>query len=119
MKIKEYAFLIRTQTDNKGIESLRMKQNRFVRAISLLIQFAVRNGFEITFGDAHAKNGHMTDSLHYSRLAIDLNIFKGGIYLKHGSDYEVLGHYWEKLGGSWGGRFGDGCHFSLAHDGRR
>jgi len=30
-----------------------------------------------------------------------------------------LGLYWESIGGSWGGRFGDGNHFSLEHEGRR
>jgi len=30
-----------------------------------------------------------------------------------------LGEYWESIGGSWGGRFGDGNHYSLKYKGRR
>jgi len=29
----------------------------------------------------------------------------------------LLGEYWEGMGGSWGGRFSDGNHFSLTHNG--
>ena len=28
-----------------------------------------------------------------------------------------LGEYWESIGGSWGGRFNDGNHYSLEHNG--
>ena len=119
MELQEYEQLRRTETDVVGIESLRMKQSRFVRLISLLIQFADLNGFEITFGDAWANSGHMDNSLHYSRLAIDINLFSLDECLTETNDYNVLGQYWESLGGSWGGRFGDGCHFSLEHEGRR
>ena len=119
MELQEYEQLRRTETDVVGIESLRMKQSRFVRLISLLIQFAILNGFEITFADAFAKTGHIDYSLHYIRLALDINLFKHEQYLTARLDYEFLGEYWESLGGSWGGRFGDGCHFSLEHEGRR
>ena len=114
-----YEHLRRVETDDKGIESLRMKQNRFARLISLLIRFAIVSGFEITFADAFATEGHKEDSLHYCRLAVDLNIFKDGVYLEGGPGYEVIGKYWESLGGSWGGRFDDGWHFSLEHEGRK
>jgi hypothetical protein len=30
--------------------------------------------------------------------------------------YKPLGIKWELLGGTWGGRFNDGNHFSLAHN---
>jgi len=61
----------------------------------------------------------MKNSLHYIRLAIDLNLFKGGVYLTETMDHETLGLYWEGIGGSWGGRFGDGNHYSLEYKGRR
>ncbi len=58
--------------------TLRETQSKFVRMIATLIQFAYEKGYELTFGDAWAKTGHTTNSLHYERLAIDLNLFKDG-----------------------------------------
>jgi len=118
-QLKQYERLRRLKVDNKGFESLRYKQSRFVRLVSLLIIFADDQGYELTFGDAYANTGHMSNSLHYSRLAIDLNLFKGGVYLTETMDHETLGLYWESIGGSWGGRFGDGNHYSLEYKGRR
>lgn len=111
--------LLRYTVNGQGVETLRMKQSRFARMIILLLLFIDEAGLEVTFGDAWAKEGHMNNSLHYIRLAFDLNLFKNGNYLTHLKDYKAVGEYWESIGGSWGGRFGDACHFSLAHDGRR
>ena len=119
MELLEYNRLRRVEVTSGGTETLRMKQNRFVRLISLLIQFAISEGFEISFGDAFATSGHRKGSLHYKRLAIDLNLFKNGTYLTTTEAHRVLGEYWESLGGSWGGRFGDGNHYSLQHLGKR
>ena len=99
--------------------TLREKQSKFVLMVRDLISFAYRHGYELTFGDAYATSGHMEKSLHYKRLAIDLNLFKDGIYLTKTEDHLPLGEYWESIGGSWGGRFKDGNHYSLAHGGRR
>jgi len=99
--------------------TLREKQSRFVWMVSRLIRYAYNLGYELTFGDAWARDGHMDGSLHYIRLAIDLNLFKDGTYLTTTEDHRPLGEYWESIGGSWGGRFGDGNHYSLAHNGRK
>ena len=99
------------------LETLRRKQSRFARMIALLILEADRLGYEITFGDFYAHEGHMEKSLHYKRLAADLNLFKGGEYLSSSEAHRPLGEYWESLGGAWGGRFGDGNHYSLEHKG--
>jgi len=56
-------------------------------------------------------------SLHESKLAIDLNLFRDGKYLAQTHDHEPLGLYWESIGGAWGGRFNDGNHYSLEHNG--
>lgn len=98
---------------------LREKQSRFVRMVALLIQFAYELGYELTFGDAWAKSGHKENSLHYDRLAIDLNLFRDGKWLNKTEDHRALGEFWESIGGSWGGRFGDGNHYSLEHQGRK
>ena len=99
--------------------SLREKQSKFVRMVADLIIFAYDNGYELTFGDAYAQSGHMKNSNHYIRLAVDLNLFKDGKYLQDTAHHKPLGEYWESIGGSWGGRFQDGNHYSLEHKGRK
>ena len=98
---------------------LREKQSKFSKMLVLLVIYAEFLGYEITRGDAYAKTGHMIDSTHYIKLAQDLNLFKNGRYLKTTKAHLPLGLFWEFLGGSWGGRFGDGNHYSLEHNGRK
>ena len=98
--------------------ALQPQQSRFVRMVALLIQFATEQGYEFTFGDAwaHEEDGrHVHDSFHYKRLAIDLNLFRNGQWLKDTEYHRPLGEFWESLGGTWGGRFPkpDGNHYSL------
>ena len=111
-------------------ETLGQKQRRFTRLIGLLIEYAYQEGCELTFGDAYRdprvhgavgekKSYSSAGSLHKERLAVDFNLFKDGQYLTRSEDYALLGEYWESLGGSWGGRFNDGNHFSLEHGGRK
>lgn len=111
--------------------TLREKQSLFVRLVAELIQFATQEGFELTFGEAwrtpeqaalNAKSGKgIKNSLHVDRLAIDLNLFKDGQYLADTESHRVLGEWWEKLHPlcRWGGRFKDGNHYSLEHEGRK
>ena len=99
--------------------SLRKKQSKFVKMVALLIFYADSIGLELTFGDAWAHNGHKRRSLHYDRLAIDLNLFKDGEYMISTEDHRKLGEFWESIGGSWGGHYEDGNHYSLEHDGRK
>ena len=102
-------------------ETLRQKQSRFVRMVGLLIDYAYLQGFELTFGDAYALTGHKENSLHGKRLAIDLNLFRNGEYLTTTEAHLPLGEFWERIGGTWGGRFStpDGNHYSLEHEGIR
>lgn len=108
--------------------TLLQKQQEFVLMISQLIQFAYQNDYRLTFGDAYRdprlhgemgvkKSYSSAKSNHKIRLAVDFNLFKDGKYLTATEDYTKLGVYWESLGGSWGGRFNDGNHFSLEHEG--
>ena len=95
--------------------------------LAKLITWTEENGYELSLGEAYrppelaelyAKQGKgIKNSLHTQRLAIDLNLFRDGKYLSSTSDHEPLGVYWESLGGSWGGRFNDGNHYSLEHEG--
>ena len=90
--------------------------------IALLILHAEQLGYELTFGEAYrmpdATHGHPT-SLHKQRLAIDFNLFKDGKWLTTTKAHEPLGEYWESIGGTWGGRFGDGNHYSIEHEGMK
>jgi len=94
--------------------TLREKQSKFMYMLHLLIEFAYRNGYELTGGDLFATSGHKDGSFHYRRLAIDLNLFIDGEYQETTEAHTELGEYWESLGGTWGGRFKhkDGNHYS-------
>ena len=98
------------------MSTLRNQQSKFTLNVSKLITFAYDRGYELTFGDAYAKDGHMRNSLHYSRLAVDLNLFRDGHYLDETMDHEELGMYWESLDVDckWGGHFNDGNHYEMS-----
>lgn len=101
--------------------TLREKQSLFVQLVGKLIEHAYELKYELTFGDAYATVGHMKGSLHGIRLAIDLNLFKDGKWMQTSEDHKPLGEYWESLHElcAWGGRFKDGNHYSLAHEGKK
>lgn len=96
---------------------LSERQRRFTAQAAELIRFAYSNGLELTFGEAYrteeqqklyfqSGKSRTMASPHRDRLAVDLNLFKGGRYIADGEAYRPLGEKWEALGGKWGGRFG-------------
>ncbi len=113
------------------------KQALFTMLVADLIQHAHGQGWQLTFGEAYrtpeqaalnAQKGiGIARSLHTDRLAIDFNLFKGGVYQTVTEAYRPLGEYWEAQSQlpayqcCWGGRFtrADGNHFSLAYEGRQ
>lgn len=110
--------------------SLRRKQTEFARLVPRLIDKAFDLGFEITLGDAYRDprvHGEMgvrksyshPRSAHKVRLAIDLNLFKDGEFLEGSESHRPLGEWWEQQHpeARWGGRFDDGNHYSLEHNG--
>lgn len=116
---------------------LSEKQAIFTRLVARLILRAEVLGYDLTFGEAYrppelsrlyAEQGRGIEySLHSERLGIDFNLFRDGAYLKHSEDWKELGEWWEQqsirhngevLVCCWGGRFGDGNHFSIKHGGR-
>jgi hypothetical protein len=110
--------------------SLGNKQRKFTLMVAQLIQWAYDNGYELTVGDAYRdprlhgqvgeKKGYgASSSCHKLRLAIDLNLFIDGVYQMSSEAYTPLGEYWESIGGSWGGRFEDGNHFSVEWEGKK
>jgi len=109
--------------------SLVAKQGKFVQMIAELVNFAFSKGYVLTYGEAYRppetakmyqeKGIGIANSLHTIRLAVDFNVFKDGVYLASGDKFTDLGEFWEQIGGTWGGRFEDGNHFSLSHNGVR
>lgn len=109
--------------------TLRQKQSIFALKVAELIEEAYERGYEITIGHVYrtkeeAKRLGFEHSLHCDKLAIDLNLFKDGRYLRKTSDHLELGEYWESLSTAdfichWGGRFGDGNHYSIGHGKRK
>ena len=104
-------------------KSLRERQSEFASKVPMLINKALELGYEVTLGDAyrdprvHGSFGERkgygeSKSFHKLRLAIDINLYKEGKYLTKTEDHKVLGEYWESLGGSWGGKWQDGNHYS-------
>lgn len=114
--------------------TLLQKQQMFAHLVSGLLLAASKFGYSCTLGEAYrspeeaarlaALGKGITQSLHTQRLAIDLNLFRDGVLLTKSEDYQTLGEWWELNSTPdyqccWGGRFRDGNHFSLAHNGRK
>ena len=99
-----------------------------------LFIYIFSTGYAATGGDLLSKpeyKVHRANSVHYDRLAIDLNLFKDGVFLDKSTHHLKFGQYWESLhelcrwGGNWDKdsnpfKFGenDGNHYSLTHEGR-
>ena len=111
--------------------SLSQKQRLFLRLTVEFFEWAHRQGYEFTYGEAYrtpeqaalnAKSGKgISNSLHCDRLALDPNLFIGGVYQTTTEAWKPLGEHWEGLHPlcKWGGRFGDGNHLSLEHEDRK
>ena len=94
--------------------SERQRQSEFARMVPRLIDAAFAMGYEVTLGDAYRDPRcpyGSKSSKHKRRMAIDLNLFRDGVYLTATEDHAALGAHWESLGGIWGGRFEDGNHY--------
>lgn len=109
--------------------TLGEKQRLFTRLVGRLIEHAYAIGYELTFSEAYRtpdqaeRNASVgvgiRNSLHCKRLAIDLNLFKDGVYLTQTEHHRPLGEWWERQSPMcrWGGRWGDGNHYSMEHGG--
>ena len=95
---------------------LSEKQRAFTKALNLLLTWAHAEGYEFTLGAATVplSDPRPSSSFHKRRLAIDLNLFIDGVYQRTTEAHRPIGEMWEKLGGTWGGRFSnaDGNHYS-------
>ncbi len=114
--------------------TLRDKRVAFTLHVADLIHEAGVLGYEIALNEvlrsqaaanANAAVGTgIRNSLHVIGLAVDVALYRCGEYLTASEDYRSLGEWWELQSTpeytlSWGGRFGDGNHYSMMHEGRR
>lgn len=80
-------------------------------------------GLFLRLADCIADNtgSGIRNSLHELLLAADISLFVNGVYLEQSESYRAAGEYWESLDPLcvWGGRFNDGNHFSMTHEGRK
>ena len=98
------------------------KQRLFGSLLPLLLGYVKVLGFECKIAYCmRCKDCPVgkKNSNHKKQLAIDLDLFKDGAYVTDGEVHTPLGEFWESLHPlcRWGGRFGDGNHYSLEHQG--
>jgi hypothetical protein len=112
---------------------LLQKQFEFGLLLPLLLAKATELGYQYTMGEILrsqeeanrlAKLGvGSKNSVHRLKLAVDLNLFRDGVYQTSSEAHRALGTYWESLSAGkdftthWGGHWGDGNHYSIGHGG--
>lgn len=109
-------------------------QQLFAETTIFLYNKIVAKGYKFTYGETwrdpriavlDAKDGKgIIRSLHFERLAVDLNLYKDGKWLTNTEDHRPFGEYWKTLHPlcRWGGDFQtrpDGNHYSMEWQGRR
>jgi len=99
-------------------------QRKMTLMLGRLIVYAYNMGYELTLAEGYDDDGegHMKGSLHYERLAQDLNLFKNKVWLDKGPEMEkgfnLLHDFWDLMGGAK--RIDkDLNHFSLGYQGKR
>lgn len=111
--------------------TLGQKQRLFAGLVGKLLTHIYEQGYEVSLDWAYrppevaayyADLGiGIRSSLHTVKLAVDLNLFKDGVWLRDTEAHRPFGEWWEKQHelARWGGRFNDGNHYSLEHEGRK
>jgi hypothetical protein len=116
---------------------LLARQQLFSKLLAELILYAYSRGYKLTLaevgvqGSRRSRDGrtyedgvHMRDSLHYARLAADLNLFVNDLFIRDSRSvaWQDLGSYWQTLHPlcRWGGTFtrADANHVSIAFMGK-
>jgi hypothetical protein len=111
--------------------TLREARCAFTALLPNLIRQAHALGLECAAGEIqrdprvaalNARSGRgIRRSVHLQGLAIDLHLYRGGRYLTLTEDHQQLGEWWEKQHpkARWGGRWGDGNHYSFEWQGAK
>ena len=112
------------------VVTLSERQQVFARNVARLILYIAESNYACTLGEAYrtpeqaalnaAKGIGIKNSLHCKRLALDINLFKDGVFLTDEESHRPFGEWWEAQDPShrWGGRFKDANHYSLTDDGK-
>jgi hypothetical protein len=87
--------------------TLGQRQRLHVQLTAKLIEFIYAQGLEATWGETYrtpqqaaanaASGAGILNSLHIERLAVDLQIFKDGVYATDVAVYKPLADYWLTL----------------------
>lgn len=99
-------------------------QEKFPLMLANLIIYIYEQGYTVRFGEGYDDDGvgHKKNSLHYIKLAIDLNLFKDGVWLDKGIEMEkahnLIHDKWDSLGGA-DRIMNDLNHYSLEYRGMR
>jgi D-alanyl-D-alanine dipeptidase len=109
--------------------SLSEVQQQFAQYVAQLLLYVAECGYGCTLGEAYRPQEmqelyyeqgktQTLNSMHTKRLALDINLFKDGVYLTDSADYTFLGEFWCSLDPccEWGGNWttlADGNHFEL------
>lgn len=100
---------------------LGLKQELFGRLYAEHLVWLTEQGYQYRLGDVFAREGHMEGSMHYLKLAGDINLFRDGEFLTRTLDHKFSGEKWKTRHPlcRWGGDFRkkDGNHYSLTHNG--
>ena len=106
--------------------TLREKRCLFTQLLCQHILWIIEQGYEVSLDEGLDRitpkdptSDHMKGSLHNVGLAQDMNLYKNGVWLQRTEDHTFSGEHWESLNPlcRWGGRFKDGNHYSLEHEG--
>jgi hypothetical protein len=114
--------------------TLGEKQRLFSRLLPKLLHYIHGQGYDVALAEGYVglsvnkpteDTPHLRSGGHFQKIAQDLDLFHldpetGRIeYLRETDAHQTFGEYWESLHPlcRWGGRFADGNHYSLEHDG--
>jgi len=97
------------------MSELGTRRKLFTRLLPRLIDKMVEDGYDPMLGKDGLK--HKVLSLHYDGLAVDIDLTRGGEYLDKTDDHLMFGLFWESQDPlcCWGGRWGDGNHYSITY----
>ena len=112
------------------VMSLSQQRRLFSRLISEFVVWIFQQpGLECFYEEvkrtkaqatANAASGAgIANSLHLDGLAADLSLSVNGVYQSGTEAYKALGEKWESMHplNRWGGKWGDGNHFSSTRNG--
>ena len=109
------------------------KQKLFAKLVGTFLVKLHEKGYEVKIGevkrtqaqaDENARTGRgISTSLHLLLLAIDIELYKKGTWLRDKEDYRLAAEVWTGLhelcrAGYYWKTFNDPGHFSVSHQGR-